>query len=94
MALCLSRQGRRNGEALVQFESREHRNLALSRHKHFMGNRYIEVYRASADDFMSVAAGKSKRARERRTFVLSWQLPICWFLLLLLLLLLNVVREI
>jgi epithelial splicing regulatory protein 1/2 len=58
VALCLSRQGRRNGEALVQFESREHRNLALNRHKHFMGNRYIEVYRASADDFMSVAAGK------------------------------------
>lgn len=58
VALCLSRQGRRNGEALIQFESREERNLALGRHKHFMGARYIEVYRASADDFMSVATGK------------------------------------
>lgn len=58
VGLCLSRQGRRNGEALIQFESREHRNLALSRHKHFIGNRYIEVYRASGEDFQSVAAGK------------------------------------
>ena len=58
MGLCLSRQGRRNGEALIQFESREHRNLALSRHKHFMGTRYVEVYRASGEDFLGVAAGK------------------------------------
>lgn len=56
--MCLSRQGRRNGEALIQFESREHRNLALARHKHYMGARYIEVYRASGDDFLSVAVGE------------------------------------
>lgn len=41
VALCLSREGRRNGEALVLFESREHRDMALRRHRHFMGNRYI-----------------------------------------------------
>lgn len=58
VGLCLSRQGRRNGEALIQFESREHRNLALGRHKHFMGARYIEVYRASNEDFLSVTVGK------------------------------------
>uniref|UniRef100_A0A8C4DZM8 Epithelial splicing regulatory protein 1 n=1 Tax=Dicentrarchus labrax TaxID=13489 RepID=A0A8C4DZM8_DICLA len=42
-ALCLNAQGRRNGEALVRFVSEEHRDLALQRHKHHMGNRYIEV---------------------------------------------------
>uniref|UniRef100_A0A8C3FFX8 Epithelial splicing regulatory protein 1 n=1 Tax=Chrysemys picta bellii TaxID=8478 RepID=A0A8C3FFX8_CHRPI len=42
-ALCLNVQGRRNGEALVRFVSEEHRELALQRHKHHMGNRYIEV---------------------------------------------------
>lgn len=42
-ALCLNAQGRRNGEALVRFESEEHRDLALQRHKHHMGSRYIEV---------------------------------------------------
>lgn len=42
-ALCLNAQGRRNGEALVRFISEEHRDLALQRHKHHMGNRYIEV---------------------------------------------------
>jgi len=41
--LCLNAQGRRNGEALVRFESEEHRDLALQRHKHHMGTRYIEV---------------------------------------------------
>lgn len=66
VALCLSRQGRRNGEALIQFESREHRNLALGRHKHFMGPRYVEVYRASGEDFMSMAAGKCP---SRRSFL-------------------------
>lgn len=41
--MCLNAQGRRNGEALVRFVSEEHRDLALQRHKHHMGNRYIEV---------------------------------------------------
>lgn len=58
IGLCLSRQGRRNGEALVQFESQEQRTLALTRHKHFMGARYIEVYRATREDFLSVAVGE------------------------------------
>lgn len=47
-ALCLNAQGRRNGEALVRFVSEEHRNLALQRHKHHMGNRYIEVTRLNS----------------------------------------------
>jgi len=43
VALCLNTQGRRNGEALVRFVNQEHRDLALERHKHHMGSRYIEV---------------------------------------------------
>lgn len=43
VALCLNAQGRRNGEALVRFVSAEQRDLALERHKHHMGSRYIEV---------------------------------------------------
>lgn len=44
VALCLNAQGRRNGEALVRFINSEHRDLALERHKHHMGSRYIEVH--------------------------------------------------
>ncbi|KAK5922337.1 hypothetical protein CgunFtcFv8_019610 [Champsocephalus gunnari] len=58
-ALCLNAQGRRNGEALVRFDSEEHRDLALQRHKHHMGNRYIEVYKASGEDFLKIAGGTS-----------------------------------
>lgn len=43
VALCLNAQGRRNGEALVRFVNAEHRDMALERHKHHMGSRYIEV---------------------------------------------------
>lgn len=43
VALCLNAQGRRNGEALVRFVNSEQRDLALERHKHHMGSRYIEV---------------------------------------------------
>ncbi|NWI73495.1 ESRP2 protein, partial [Dryoscopus gambensis] len=43
VALCLNSQGRRNGEALVRFVNSEQRDLALERHKHHMGSRYIEV---------------------------------------------------
>jgi len=57
VALCLSQQGRRNGEALVRFENREQRSLALRRHKHHLGQRYIEVYRASGKDFVNIAGG-------------------------------------
>ncbi|XP_045505455.1 RNA-binding protein fusilli isoform X1 [Colias croceus] len=62
VALCLSPQGRRNGEALVRFVSQEHRDMALKRHKHHIGPRYIEVYRASGDDFLSVAGGATCEA--------------------------------
>ncbi|KAK7067596.1 Epithelial splicing regulatory protein 1, partial [Halocaridina rubra] len=55
VALCLSPQGRRNGEALIRFISPEHRDMALKRHKHHIGNRYIEVYKATGDDFINVA---------------------------------------
>ena len=58
VALCLSPQGRRNGEALVLFESVAHRDMALRRHKHHIGNRYIEVYKATGEDFINVAGGK------------------------------------
>ena len=60
MALCLSAQGRRNGEALVLFENSCHRDMALKRHKHHIGNRYIEVYKATGEDFINVAGGKKK----------------------------------
>ncbi|KAK0137512.1 Epithelial splicing regulatory protein 1 [Merluccius polli] len=58
-ALCLNAQGRRNGEALVRFINDEHRDLALQRHKHHMGNRYIEVYKATGEDFLKIAGGTS-----------------------------------
>ncbi|XP_026321151.1 RNA-binding protein fusilli [Hyposmocoma kahamanoa] len=62
VALCLSPQGRRNGEALVRFVTQEHRDMALKRHKHHIGPRYIEVYRASGEDFLSVAGGATCEA--------------------------------
>ncbi|XP_018315667.1 RNA-binding protein fusilli [Mycetomoellerius zeteki] len=62
VALCLSPMGRRNGEALVRFINKEHRDMALKRHKHHMGTRYIEVYKASGEDFIGVAGGTSGEA--------------------------------
>lgn len=61
--MCLSAQGRRNGEALIRFISQEHRDMALKRHKHHIGSRYIEVYRASGEDFLSVAGGSNTEAQ-------------------------------
>lgn len=63
VALCLSLQGRRNGEALIRFVSQEHRDLALKRHKHHINNRYIEVYRATGEDFINVAGGRNMDAQ-------------------------------
>lgn len=63
VALCLSPQGRRNGEALIRFVSQEHRDMAMKRHKHHIGNRYIEVYRATGEDFINVAGGASNEAQ-------------------------------
>ncbi|MFH4979575.1 hypothetical protein AB6A40_006284 [Gnathostoma spinigerum] len=56
VALCLSAEGRRNGEALVRFADTEQRELALRRHRQFLHNRYIEVYRATGEEFLQVAA--------------------------------------
>ncbi|KAL8612408.1 hypothetical protein ACOMHN_008393 [Nucella lapillus] len=60
---CLSPQGRRNGEALIRFENDEQRDLALKRHKHHIGQRYIEVYKASGKDFINVAGGSNTEAQ-------------------------------
>ena len=60
VALCLSPQGRRNGEALVLFETAAHRDMALRRHKHHIGSRYIEVYKATGEDFINIAGGRSQ----------------------------------
>ncbi|KAG8441816.1 hypothetical protein GDO86_010844 [Hymenochirus boettgeri] len=54
----------KNGEALVRFVSEEHRDLALQRHKHHMGNRYIEVYKATGEDFLKIAGGTSNEVAQ------------------------------
>uniref|UniRef100_H9KY09 Epithelial splicing regulatory protein 2 n=1 Tax=Callithrix jacchus TaxID=9483 RepID=H9KY09_CALJA len=54
VALCLNAQGHRNGEALIRFV-----DLALLRHKHHMGVRYIEVYKATGEEFVKIAGGTS-----------------------------------
>ena len=42
------------------FENAVHREMALKRHKHHIGNRYIEVYKATGEDFINVAGGESR----------------------------------
>ncbi|KAJ8333774.1 hypothetical protein SKAU_G00410930 [Synaphobranchus kaupii] len=64
VALCLNAQGRRNGEALVRFINPEHRDLAMERHKHHMGNRYIEVYKATGEEFLKIAGGTSNEVAQ------------------------------
>uniref|UniRef100_A0A673VNV2 Epithelial splicing regulatory protein 2 n=1 Tax=Salmo trutta TaxID=8032 RepID=A0A673VNV2_SALTR len=64
VALCLNTQGRRNGEALVRFINQEHRDLALERHKHHMGSRYIEVYKATGEEFLKIAGGTSNEVAQ------------------------------
>lgn len=60
--MCLSPAGRRNGEALVRFVNQAHRDMALKRHKHHMGQRYIEVYKSTGEEFVFVAGGSSTEA--------------------------------
>ncbi|XP_063692528.1 epithelial splicing regulatory protein 2-like [Bolinopsis microptera] len=55
VVLCLNPQNRRNGLAYVRFVSQEHRDMALQRHRHHLGNRYIEVFTATVQEFMSHA---------------------------------------
>lgn len=63
VALCLSAFGRRNGEAIVRFIDQEQRDMALKRHKHHIGKRYIEVTKATGEDFINVAGGNSNEAQ-------------------------------
>lgn len=62
VALCLNSSGRRNGEVMVHFENSENRDMALQRHKHNLGKRYVEVFKATGEEFIKVAAGTSRDA--------------------------------
>nr|CAH8873712.1 unnamed protein product [Trichobilharzia regenti] len=64
ISLVLSKIGRRNGEALIQFADSEQQGLALRKHKHHVGKRYIEVYAATGHDFVSVAGGETEEAEK------------------------------
>ncbi len=55
--MCTGAQGKRNGEALVNFADESCRNMALKRHRHHMGSRYIEVYVARMKDFLNIVRG-------------------------------------
>lgn len=48
---------------MVRFTGSDHRDMALKRHKHHIGARYIEVYKASGDDFVNVAGGGNNEAQ-------------------------------
>ncbi|XP_071958690.1 epithelial splicing regulatory protein 1-like [Antedon mediterranea] len=62
IALCLNLHGRRNGEVMVRFANSEQKDLALQRHRHNLGKRYVEVFRAQGEEFIKVAAGTSREA--------------------------------
>ncbi|VUZ43875.1 unnamed protein product [Hymenolepis diminuta] len=62
IALVLSKAGRRNGEAVIRFTTREQRDLALKKHKHHMNQRYIEIYAANSVEFIAVAGGETQEA--------------------------------
>uniref|UniRef100_A0A914ICG1 RRM domain-containing protein n=1 Tax=Globodera rostochiensis TaxID=31243 RepID=A0A914ICG1_GLORO len=62
IALCLGPEGRRSGEALVRFSRADQRELALQRHRRHLHARYIEVYRASGDEFVKHAVGTDSQA--------------------------------
>ncbi|KAG7237845.1 hypothetical protein INR49_031739 [Caranx melampygus] len=66
LVLCMLAEpyGQRNGEALVRFINSEHRDLALERHKHHMGSRYIEVYKATGEEFLKIAGGTSNEVAQ------------------------------
>uniref|UniRef100_A0A5F8GFK0 Epithelial splicing regulatory protein 2 n=1 Tax=Monodelphis domestica TaxID=13616 RepID=A0A5F8GFK0_MONDO len=55
--LNIAKGGR--GPSLVRFVDSEQRDLSLERHKHHMGARYIEVYKASGEEFLKIAGGTS-----------------------------------
>ena len=57
--------GRPSGEAFVVFESDEDLQLAVKRHKEYMGSRYIEVFAAQ-----QVRARKWYSGPERRELLL------------------------
>ena len=44
---------------MVVLESEEHANLALQRHRHYMNDRYVEVYEASPEEFLRIADGEN-----------------------------------
>jgi len=55
--LCYGRDGRKSGEAFVEFESEADLEKALEKHNEHMGQRYIEVFKTKASE-MEWVTGK------------------------------------
>ena len=55
IALCLRRGGAKNGYALINFEKKQHQQLAIARNNQYVGIRYIEVFPASGKEFLEIA---------------------------------------
>ena len=62
--MCLDANGKQNGEALVCFVNKEHRDMALKRHKHHIGQRYIEVRVATKNDFIAATERAENETNE------------------------------
>jgi len=61
IVICLGHSGQPNGEALVQFEDKLSVDTGLLKHKQNMGQRYVEIFKASVAEFRRAQGGGGDR---------------------------------
>jgi heterogeneous nuclear ribonucleoprotein F/H len=61
LVLCESREGRRNGEAFVQFANESHVEEALKLDKGTIGQRYVEIFKVTREDLQNYFGHGSRR---------------------------------
>ncbi|CAH8863953.1 unnamed protein product [Trichobilharzia szidati] len=61
--------GRSNGEAFIELESKEDKEKAMERHKEHMGRRYIEVFDSCSEELDYAMGNRSSDTHNRREHV-------------------------
>lgn len=68
--------GRASGQAYIEMETKEEQQEAMKKHKQYLGDRYIEIFKSNISELTRVLRGVYHRKTTRRRVMMNPEIPI------------------